>query len=218
MQVVRRVEMKRNCFLFLVLAILLPILPAVADEVSLEPSQDAFVCDCQPSVTNPSLGNLYLAQGRYGACYNRTFIQWNLSSIPPGSVIESAEFWIYCGDFYGSPSGQMAYYTLIEEWNESTVTYSNAPDHDSDSGIYSTEWPVAQSWKITDVTDFVVDWFSGTTDNYGLHLTSVGCPSTSDCAFYSSRCSAPAGRPKLVVTFTGAALERTTWGGVKVLD
>ncbi|MCK5116524.1 MAG: DNRLRE domain-containing protein [Candidatus Aegiribacteria sp.] len=193
------------------------VLPAAADQVTLEPDQDAFVCDCVPGVTNPMLGNEYLAQGRYSACYNRTFIMWDLSSIPAGSTIDDAEFRIYCCQFYGAPSGQMVYYRVLEAWSETTVTYLNMPAFTTDGAVFLSSWPTGGSWHTIDVTDFVAGWFTGT-DNYGLYCHSTGSTSTSDCAYYSSRVSSPGYRPRLVVTYTPpSAFEQSTWGGLKTL-
>ena len=195
------------------------VLPASAEEITLEPSQDAFVCDCVPGVTNPMLGNQYLAQGRYSACYNRSFIQWDLSSIPEGSTIDRAEFRIFCTAFYGSSSGQMAYYLVIEAWNENTVTYNNRPDHTTEGALFTSSWPGANTWHVFDITDFAADWFSGAVDNYGMLCHSTGCTSTSDCAFRSSNVANPGYRPRLVITYMPpSTLEGTTWGGVKVLN
>ena len=208
--------LKKVIFLSLLLCSIFN-LPAAGDQVTLEPSLDAFVCDCVPGTTNPMLGSQYLAQGRYSACYNRTFIMWDLSSIPAGSTIDDAEFRIYCSQFYGSPSGQMAYYRVVEGWSETTVCYNNMPAFTTDGAIFSSSWPASGSWNTVDVTDFVTEWFAGT-DNYGLYCHSTGSTSTSDCAYFSSRVSSPGYRPRLVVTFTPpAAFEQSTWGGLKTL-
>ena len=158
--------MKRVFFILLLLSSIF-VLPATADQVTLEPYMDAFVCDCVPGATNPMLGNQYLAQGRYSACYNRTFIMWDLSSIPAGSTIDDAEFRIYCSQFYGTPSGQMAYYRVTEAWSETTVCYSNMPAFTTDGALFTSSWPTAGSWHTMDVTDFVAEWYAGT-DNHGL--------------------------------------------------
>jgi len=200
------------------LLIVFTLPPVSADEITLEPSQDAFVCDCVPGATNPMLGDQYLAQGRYSACYNRTFIQWDLTGIPAGSDIVSAEFRIYCADFYGSVSGQMVYYMVIEDWDEGSVTFLNRPDHTAAGAVIETTWPASSSWRTVDVTGFVTDWFEGTANNFGMLCHSEGCTSTSDCAYYSSRVSAAAYRPRLVVTYTApGALDTQTWGGLKTV-
>lgn len=206
--------MKRVLVISLLFSIMF-VLPAAADQISLEPSQDAFVCDCVPGGTNPMLGSQYLAQGRYSACYNRTFIMWDLSSIPEGSTIDSAEFRIFCSQFYGAPSGEMVYYRVTEGWNETTVCYNNMPSYTTDGALFTSNWPSSGSWHTMDVTSFVAEWYAGT-DNYGLYCHSTGCTSTSDCAYYSSRVSNQNYRPALIVTFTPpSALEGSTWGGLK---
>jgi hypothetical protein len=211
--------MLKTSLLCIVFINCLLVLPAAAEEITLEPSQDAFVCDCIPGATNPMLGNQYLAQGRYSACYNRSFIQWDLSSIPEGATIDDAEFRIFCATFYGSPSGQMAYYRVIEAWNENTVTYTNRPDHTTDGALFTSSWPGTSSWHVFDVTSFVALWFGGTVDNFGMLCHSTGCTSTSDCAFRSSNVGNPGYRPRLVITYTPpSSLDETTWGGVKVMN
>lgn len=212
-----RIAVRGSAALSVLVLVVTGVQSGIADELVIEPSQDAFICDCMPSTTNPMLGAQYLAQGRYSACHNRTFIQWDLSSIPEGSTIEEVEFRIYCSAFYGSVSGQMAYYRVTETWSETTVTYNNMPSYTTEGALFTSNWPSSASWHSILITDFVIDWFDGTTDNYGLMCHSQGCTGTCDCAFYSSNVGNPAYRPRLVITYTpGTALEATTWADVKV--
>ncbi|MBD3277011.1 MAG: DNRLRE domain-containing protein [Candidatus Aegiribacteria sp.] len=190
---------------------------AVGEEVQLEPQQDAFVCDCIPNATNPMLGIQYLAQGRYSACHNRSFLQWDLSSIPDSATIESAEFRVYCASFYGSVSGEMCFYLLTEDWDETTVTYMNMPAYTDSAAIYSSDWPSGGTWLTLDVTDFVEAWYSESIDNYGMYCHSRSCTSTCDCAYYSSNVSNPSYRPSLTVYYSiPSSLDRSTWGEIKV--
>ncbi len=208
--------MRRICFITLIIA-LVPVFSAAAEVAVIEPDRDAFVCDCLPGQTNPFAGDQFLAQGRISSCYHRTYISWDLDVIPEGSVIESAEFRMYCAQRDGAPSGQMLYFRVTEDWNENTVTYGNSPAHTEDGVVLLTEWPLANSWHSVDVTDFAIDWFTGTTDNYGLYCHSQNCTAMNDCLFYSSRVSVPAYRPRLVVTYTeSSAFDSVTWGEVKV--
>ncbi|MCD4733943.1 DNRLRE domain-containing protein, partial [bacterium] len=105
-----------------------------------QPIKDACVCDCQPNANNV-LGPDFLGQGRYGVCYTRTFIQWDLSAIPAGATITSAEFRIYVADFHGSPNGEMAYYRVTEDWDETTVTYLGMPAYTTDGAVFTANWP-----------------------------------------------------------------------------
>jgi hypothetical protein len=189
---------------------------AHAEEVTLQPVQDAFVCDCMPNTTNPMLGVQYLAQGRYSACYNRSLMQWDLSSIPAGSTIVSATLERYCCAFYGSPSGQMAFYVLTGAWDEDTVTHNNMPPYSGSGAVFTSNWPSASTWHSVDVTGFVTAWYSGSQQNYGLYCHSTGCTGTSDCAFYSSNVGSPTYRPRLRIVYTPpTSLDETSWGGIK---
>ncbi len=210
--------MKKISLVFVCL-FLVPVLNALGEEMVIEATQDAFVCDCDPGATNPFAGDQFLAQGRISSCYHRTFIYWDLSDIPEGAVIESAEFRIYCAQRDGAPSGEMLYFRVLEDWDEATVTFGNRPAHTEDDGIILTQWPSANAWHSVDITDFTIDWFAGVTDNYGLYCTARNCTTMNDCLYYSSRVSVPAYRPRLVVTYsTSAALDPVTWGEVKVLN
>jgi len=197
------------------LLVLCLALSALATEVSLEPLKDACVCDCAPGANNP-IGPEYLGQGRYSNCYTRTFIQWDMNEIPDGATIDSAIFRIYVGQFYGSPSGEMAYYRVIEDWNENTITYLNMPDYTDTGAVFLSNWPGSGTWHTIDVTDSVVAWYDSTIDNYGLYCHSRNSTSTSDCMYASSRYPTHSLRPELVVNYSGGSeVQEETWGSIK---
>ncbi len=211
--------MRRTGFCFVTLLMLMPVMSAFADEVILEPLKDAFVCDCLPGQTNPYAGDQYLAQGRITVCYHKSFLQWDLSSIPDDATITDAEFRIYVSQTSGAGGGEMVYFRVIEDWSETTVTYNNMPDHTEAGGVILSSWPGGSSWHTVDITDFVIDWYAGATDNYGIHCGSQNTTAPHDVVYYSSRVSAPAYRPRLVVTYTvPSALETETWGSLKVQE
>ncbi len=201
--------------LLLSLAVFIAI-PAFADIVTLYPDKDAFVCDCQPNVTNPSLGPQYLAQGQYSNCYNRLFIQFDISSLDPDETINSALLRFYCANFYGYTHGDMLYSRLIEDWDENTVTFNNQPDYTTDGQII-TGWANAGSWHEVDVTDIVTGWYNGTEDNFGVIGHCQGTSSTCDCAFLSSRYSGITYDPRLVIDYTGsgAGIDTESLGTIK---
>ncbi|MBN2608562.1 MAG: hypothetical protein JXA64_05555, partial [Candidatus Fermentibacteraceae bacterium] len=69
----------------LIAVTLVPLLSLPAETLELAPLQDAYVCCCKPDSTNPNGGSDYLYHGQYGSCFDRTLIQWDLSSVPPGA-------------------------------------------------------------------------------------------------------------------------------------
>ncbi len=196
------------------------ITPAIlhAGEVSIQPLQDAYTCDCMPNATNPNGGYTYLYQGRVGNCYCNYCIEWDLSIIEPGTVIDSAEFWIYCKSFTGSPgAGNPIYYMITESWDENTLTYNTLPSW-SESSSVTTDWPTQSSWHVIDVTEFVQGWVDGTFENHGVFAHVENTPSTSCPGFYSSNFSNEDLRPYVLVTGTGLSFDHVTWGEVKVSE
>lgn len=197
-----------------ILAALTIALALSAETLVLIPVQDAYICDCQPDVTNPNGGPAHLYHGRYTTCYDRSLIQWDLSSMPAGAVVESAEMRLYCISFTGTPSGQPAYYLIEQAWDELTVT------HNTDPGFWATPsilaaWPQPQSWFSVDITSFVQDWMDGSRANYGIYCTSQGCTATSVPGFWSKDSDQTDLRPQLVVTYSLSAMEEDTWGAIK---
>ena len=187
---------------------------AAAEVIEIIPSQDAYICTCKPDSTNPNGGENYLYHGQWGSCYNRTLIQWDLSVIPAGAIIISAEMQLYCEAFYGSQSGEPVYNLIEESWDEQNVTYNNQPDYSSVIAAIGY-WPDADEWYSLDVTEFVLAWFSGSEENYGICCLSQNTTGTCDPGFWSSNYSNGTLRPKLVVTYEEQELSGTTWALIK---
>lgn len=188
---------------------------AIADVVEIGPVQDAYICCCKPDSTNPNGGENFLYQGQYGTCFDRTLIQWELSDIPAGATITDAEIQLYCEAFYGSQSGEPVYYLIEESWDEQTVTFNTQPNYSSvimEIGY----WPEVLEWCIVDITEFVVAWFSGSEENFGIYCHSQNTTGTCVPGFYSSNYSNVDLRPKLVVTYYEVELSATTWASIKM--
>lgn len=190
---------------------------AVSEVVTLTPSQDAYICDCKPDSTNPNGGPTHIYFGRYSSCYDRTLIEWDLSSIPSGSTVESAIVRLYCLGFYGTPTGHPDFYLIDEAWSEADVTFNTQPDYGTTPTIAAT-WPTAHTWFELDVTAFVQGWIEGTHPNHGIYCTSSGTTGTSVPGFWSKDSEDESLRPQLVVTFSPAALEGETWAWIKAND
>ncbi len=189
----------------------------MADVVELTPVQDAYICDCLPDVTNPNGGPTHIYFGRYGSCYDRTLIEWDLSQIPPGSTVQSAQMMLYCLSFYGTPSGQPVFYLIDEAWSGDTVTYNTQPAYGTSPSITGS-WPSAQSWHQTDVTAFVQAWVEGSHPNHGIYCTSTGTTGSSVPGFWSSDSPDESLWPVLVVTWSGADLADGTWAAIKASE
>jgi len=187
---------------------------STALEVELTPIEDAFVCDCAPNVTNPNAGPDHLYQGQIGNCFCQTFIRWDLSGLADDLTILEAKMMFYCISTSGSPSGNSAFYRIIESWDENTVTHNNQPNHDASGPVYST-WPTAGEWFEIDITNFMQGWYDGSYDNFGVYCHSKDTTSTC-CPHYPSSNSPDSQYwPKLYNEYTSSAVEAESVGVIK---
>jgi len=193
------------------IGLLLVTMAARAETVELPVLQDAYICDCKPDSTNPNGNDTHLYFGRYFSCLDRTLIEWDLSMIPSGASVESAEMRLYCISFFGSATGQPVFHMINEEWDELTVTMNTQPSFDA-TPCLNGAWPAAQSWFSVDVTPFVQAWVNGTHPNCGIYCTSEG--TTGSCApgFWSGNSGEEGFLPTLVVTWVPLSLMGGSWG------
>ena len=118
----------------------------------------------------------------------RSLIEFNLSSLPPNVVIDSAYLRLFVTS-KGTGSPTVDIYGITQPWAEGTKNGQNVPadgatwdtydgtnnwataggDFDSSIIWASTAVPTNNRWYTWDVTDLVKDWFDGS-PNYGFLL------------------------------------------------
>jgi hypothetical protein len=197
------------------IAVLLLVFSATAEEFVISPLQDAYTCDCAPNTTNPNGGWMYLYQGPVYNCQVNLYMEWDLSSLGSGRTIEKAELWLYCKSITGSVSGgSMVYYLITETWDETTVTFNTMPSWSTDISADSP-WPDVGEWISIDVIDFVEAWYQGTEDNYGLFGHYIGASGSCCAGFYSSNYVNTDLRPFLLVECSELPLDQDTWAEIK---
>jgi len=162
--------MKKLLFLIIVVSLITGITASETKADIYYPSADAYVMSGEGENTNyGSEGELYV-NGEYGWSY----LKFDLSSIPSGSIVASASLNLY--ETTGQSDSTIRVYQVIEDWSESEVTFNNSPNNGS-SVLASTTVPGDTqfsyvSWSDTGLTDLIEDWINGTEDNYGLVLKS----------------------------------------------
>ncbi|MBO3840465.1 MAG: DNRLRE domain-containing protein [Candidatus Brockarchaeota archaeon] len=88
------------------------------------PSDDAYVSEKYPNMNHGSLNLLEVCS--YQGSDERTYIKFDLSNIPPGSVIESATLKLY---MFTAPTSTRTMRCRLagRDWSESSITWSNQP-------------------------------------------------------------------------------------------
>lgn len=160
--------------------------------------KDSFVYLGDPTGnygTNTSL-QIYRAAGVEKI---RSLIQFDLSSIPAGSVIKSAVFAWYLWDIYLA-SLDATIYRIDQDWGELTVTWNNQPTYADTIGSYLA--PAGVGWVTISITTAVQNWHKGIWANQGFIIRPTNVALSGASQFYSSDyLTDPSLRPKLTVNY-----------------
>jgi hypothetical protein len=203
--------------LLLLLAVALLLLltiprAAVAYEVTLYPVQDSYASSIYPSSNFGSDDSLNVINS--GAFFEHTYLQFDLSSLPSGYIVASAELELHLDILDGED--EIGIYELLGGWTESGLTWFNQPtaSHSSVGSAMVTydDFPTA----VWDVTALARSWENTPEGNHGLMMRSTSEPTSSGSymRFYSSEAAGSYG-PRMtvqlsldqVVTFPDPALE-----------
>jgi parallel beta-helix repeat protein len=132
----------------------------------------------------------------------RSYIEFDLSSIPDGYVIQDAKLELFYDgcDSFGSEIGA---YKVTSNWDEALITWNNQPNFDSTLidvitlGCDSGKVGDFVSW---DITDIVQKWVDSSVPNHGILVKTTEEIGTENFdIFCSSEYSDPARHPKLII-------------------
>lgn len=154
--------------------------------VELTPVADAYIHSSRPTNNYGSERLLIAGTGDGTGVHTRSLINFNLSSIPTGAMIQDATLLVYLADWSGDTSEtDIGVAQVYVEWTEAEVNWINQP---------ATSWPdfvastlvdgYSRRYYRWDVTSLVQDWVNGMS-NYGLML--VGDESVRAAYFFYSR-------------------------------
>ncbi|MFC1898294.1 DNRLRE domain-containing protein [Candidatus Cloacimonadota bacterium] len=190
----------KKCFVVLFMVVMIGL---CCETIVLQPGsegKDTYICDCSPNTNNPNGSPTHLYQGQYGTCFDRTLIEWDLSSIPVGEQINSAIMEMDFNSLYGYESGIMAYYMILDPWEETEVTFNTQPAYNDQIEI-TTNWPEPNSWHAVDITQFVQYWIDNPTANFGVYCNCINTTGTCVAGFNSSDHADSTVRPKLTIDY-----------------
>ena len=139
----------------------------------------------------------------YNTSKYRGLLQFDLSALPEGSTIASAILRMYMYSATNDKiSANIAPYTILQDWDENTVTWNSSPDYNNTSTPYSVS-VLGPGWYEWDITKMVDYWYNKIVSNYGLIMISDELTSFSTKTFFSSHNTENINlTPELVVTYT----------------
>jgi hypothetical protein len=136
----------------------------------------------------------------------RGLIKFDLSAIPPGTSISSANLQVFYIGYYDyvNYSRVITSYRISSDWTEMGVTWNNQPSFAESYGSVSII--ANSSWRYVnlDVTTLVQAWVSGIYPNYGIMLRGPEA-SGSDSSWREFATRHTGYVPRLVLTYSGSA-------------
>jgi hypothetical protein len=177
--------------------------PTAGDEAGalgllLPARQDATIATQFPTTNFGAERELVVGRTGSGEFFFSTFalVQWDLSAIPEGSVIERADLEIFQT---AGGDGQVFIYELFSKWDSADVTWDTRPSFE----LYDRTWqpPAAANQYVShDITQLVDVWVNqaGERPNFGLMLG----PSVTETRTFASLEEAANRRPRLRIRYT----------------
>lgn len=168
--------------------------------------KDTFISLDQPDKNFGNDSNFELE----GDAETHVLLEFDLASLPPDAIVDSATLEIYLVSISGAPSpATISAHRITNSWDEQTVTWDkydginpwSMPGGSHDANLINSitiDVP-EDSWRQLDVTSVAADWVSGAFPNYGILLKINGPFSTG--VFVSKEDNDVALRPKLTITY-----------------
>jgi PKD repeat protein len=181
--------------------------PVKAESLILQPSRDdARIEQIEPE---KNFGTLVELKVRSKNNENkRTFIKFDLSSIPQNVTIHQALLQLYLIDAPGS-SRVYEIYRVLENWEERSITWNNQPQNittiPTDSISYGGSGVPKNVWLSWNVTSDVIYFYNNQDQNFGWLIKDSQENETTgrEAVFRSNNYTVDLSlRPKLIITYT----------------
>ncbi len=170
----------------------------------------AAAADAQTVATSP--GTKYGTQASFsvgaaaGAESIRSYLRFDLSSIPANAQIHSAQLEVFAADVSATGTRRAQVFLVSAPWAESSISWSTQPAV-SGAGVVKTL--VVNQWNTWNVTAFVNAWVSGGASNHGIALRPVVVAGQSFSTLFRSR-EATTNQPRLLVSYSPPLSAATT--------
>jgi len=179
--------------------------------------QDAYVTSLLPNSTNTNLLRLYAGKTALGE-RNRTYIKFNLPSIPSGAKVTYAQFELM--KLSVSANSDLKVYNLMHPsfstLNTSSVTWNNQPMSTTANNttnlilVDSVGTPSGSVVYRFNVTSAIHGWYAGDRNN-GLVITTPNENTTGQVTLYSTGAATTSYRPVLWFNYDLPSVSASSW-------
>jgi len=133
----------------------------------------------------------------------RTYVKFDLSSIPTDVRVTDADLKLYQYSANGTDNFVIGLYKITNDWDESTIDWDPQPTSSTDAEITIDITAAAITWKSWDIDTLVQGWLEGTITNYGMVLKDTDESSVNTIAYFytSDYTTDTTQRPKLEIDY-----------------
>ena len=158
---------------------------AAENEFDFPPSDDNTIEENHPDFQCGSLDHI-VVRGAPGWEWD-ILLRVDLSMLPTNITIRSATLQLYYFQSVdGNPAGHTVnFYKITSPWDENTSTWNNHPSYATQSSASGQIPSQTGEWMTVDVTNDILDFYHGTTTNYGWRL--VDTSGQTQCTYFRSR-------------------------------
>ena len=114
----------------------------------------------------------------------RTYVKFDLSSIPTDVRVTDADLKLYQYSANGTDNFVIGLYKITNDWDESTIDWDPQPTSSTDAEITIDITAAAITWKSWDIDTLVQGWLEGTITNYGMVLKDTDESSVNTIAYF----------------------------------
>ena len=176
--------------------------------------KDAWVYEYLPEhvcsvVYDYPLGSTGTYQGFYAGAdpagnRSRAYIQFDMSSLPSGAVIENASLGLfYWSEAMTASAGPIGVYKVTSSWNASLITWNHQPRLSSTAtDTVTVPAAITEDFLFWDITGLVKGWQDSPSTNYGVMLRDTDENTNEGFkGFYSDGSDVASQHPELIITY-----------------
>ena len=179
-------------------------LAMVEQTITIQPGpnegKDSFVSSCSPDDNFSDYVGFRI--GRWDDKIRRSYLQFDLNTLPADAVITNADLKLYQSSTFGTVGFTISLFKITANWEENTITWNNQPDYHPIPESISSVIMGESTWLSWDVSTLLQEWVDGSITNHGIVLVGNTTVSFSEVFFRSSDyLDTPDQRPKLEITY-----------------
>lgn len=177
---------------------------AVPSTITLQPGTEGIDTGVESVSPTNNYALLFLTGiGNSASNIVRTYIEFDLSSIPANARVFDADLKLYQFNTLGTDNFTVGLHKITSTWDESTITWNLQPTSSTSAEVTDNITAGATTWESWDIVALVQGWLDGTITNYGMMLKDTDESSVNTTAhFFTSDYTTDATkRPKLEIVY-----------------